>query len=90
MEAKYSKKFLAEVDKLPLHAVKAITPLEEELEAAKSVADIVGCKPLVGIKNAYRIRRGGYRILMTCENGVLHVRHILIRGQTYKKHNLKL
>lgn len=46
--------------------------------------------PLKGVKNGYRIRKGDYRILFTCENNAIFLRKIVSRGQAYKKHNVAI
>jgi mRNA-degrading endonuclease RelE of RelBE toxin-antitoxin system len=55
--------------------------LINNIMSANRLADIIGCKPLSGVKNGYRIRRGGYRILLLCKDNIVYLRRVASRGR---------
>ena len=88
MKVQYSTQFAKDARKLPQHIKTAIKELVIQFENVQSLLEIRDCKPLEGVKNGYRIRRGDYRITLSLkiqEDAVLLLR-VLARGQVYKKH----
>jgi mRNA interferase RelE/StbE len=88
MKIIYHRSFFKDVAKIPKTASKVLKTLVDDITAANKLADIVGCKPLSGIKNGYRIRRGDYRILLLYKDNIVYLRRVIVRGQAYKKHNI--
>ena len=87
MKVQYSVQFAKDARKLPQHIKTAVKELVNLLENVQTIFEIRDCKPLEGVKNGYRIRRGDYRItlsLMIQDNTVMLLR-VLPRGQVYKK-----
>ena len=87
MKVQYSVQFAKDARKLPQHVKTALKELVILLENVKNIFEVRNCKPLEGVKNGYRIRRGDYRItlsLMIQDNVVMLLR-VLPRGQVYKK-----
>lgn len=89
MEIQYSVQFVKDARKLPQHTKTAIKELILNLEVAQSLFEIRDCKPLEGVKNGYRIRRGDYRITISLiiENNIVIMLRVLPRGQIYKSHS---
>jgi mRNA interferase RelE/StbE len=88
MKVQYSVQFAKDARKLPQHIKTAVKELVILLENAQGIFEIRDCKPLEGVKNGYRIRRGDYRIslsLIIQDHAVMLLR-VLPRGQIYKKH----
>jgi mRNA-degrading endonuclease RelE of RelBE toxin-antitoxin system len=89
MKVQYSTQFAKDALKLPQYAKSVVKIVITHLKNAQNIFEIHDCKPLEGVKNGYRIRRGDYRITLSLiiqENAVLLLR-VLSRGQIYKKHN---
>ena len=87
MKVLYSTQFAKDARKLPNHFKAVVKELVINLEKVQNLFEIRDCKPLAGVKNGYRIRRGDYRItfsLIIQENTVILLR-VLTRGQIYKK-----
>ena len=89
MKVQYSVLFAKDARKLPQHIKKAVKELVIQLENAQTIFEIRDCKSLEGVKNAYRIRRGDYRItlLLIIQDNTVMLLRVLSRGQIYKKHN---
>jgi mRNA-degrading endonuclease RelE of RelBE toxin-antitoxin system len=88
MKVQYSVQFAKDARKLPQQVKIAVKELVILLENAQNIFEIRDCKPLEGVKNGYRIRRGDYRItfsLIIQDDAVMLLR-VLPRGQVYKKH----
>jgi mRNA-degrading endonuclease RelE of RelBE toxin-antitoxin system len=88
MRVQYSVQFAKDARKLPQYIKVAVKELVILLENIQSIFEIPDCKPLEGVKNGYRVRRGDYRItfsLIIQDNTVMLLR-VLPRGQIYKKH----
>jgi len=88
VNVQYSIQFAKDARKLPQHIKTAVKELVVLLENAQNIFEIRDCKPLEGVKNGYRIRRGDYRITLSLiiqDNAVMLLR-VLPRGQIYKKH----
>jgi mRNA-degrading endonuclease RelE of RelBE toxin-antitoxin system len=88
MKVQYSTQFAKDARKLPQQVKTAVKELVIQLENAQSLFEITDCRPLEGVKNGFRIRRGDYRITLSFtvqENEILLLR-VLARGQVYKKH----
>ena len=88
MKIQYSTQFAKDARKLPQHIKTAVKEIVVQLENAQTLFEIRDCRPLEGVKNGYRIRRGDYRItlsLMIQDDAVILLR-VLPRGQVYKKH----
>ena len=90
MKYEINRRFEKDLLNLPEAAEKAAGVFLVELEAAKTLRDIRNCIPLRGMKNAFRVRHGDYRILLVLyvQNEVVHLMRILTRGQAYKKNVL--
>ena len=87
MEVRYSIQFAKDAQKLPSYMKKAVKELVIHLENARTLFEISNCKPLEGVRNGYRIRRGDYRVTLLVivrENAVMLMR-VLSRGQVYRK-----
>ena len=87
MKVQYSTQFAKDARKLPSHVKTAVKELVINLEKVQNLFEIRDCRPLTGVENGYRIRRGDYRITLTLiiqENSVILLR-VLRRGQIYKK-----
>ena len=87
MKYEINRHFEKDLRNLPEAAEKAAGEFLIELEGAKTLRDVRDCIPFQGKKNAYRVRRGNYRILIILyvENEVVHLMRMLTRGQAYKK-----
>jgi mRNA interferase RelE/StbE len=87
MKIIYHRNFFKDAAGVPEAASAMLKILIDNINAANKLADIVGCKPLSGVKNGYRIRRGDYRILLLYKDNTVYLRRVVVRGQAYKKHN---
>lgn len=87
MKYEINRRFEKDVRSLPEAAKKVAGNFLMEVEAAKTLWDIKDCIPFQREKNAYRVRRGNYLILMILyiQNEVVHLMRMLTRGQVYKK-----
>ncbi|MDR1225956.1 MAG: type II toxin-antitoxin system RelE/ParE family toxin [Prevotellaceae bacterium] len=88
MKIVYHRTFFKDAEKVPEAAAAVLKALIDGITSANMLADIVGCKPLSGVKNGYRIRRGDYRILLLYRDNIVYLRRVVVRGQAYKKHNI--
>jgi mRNA interferase RelE/StbE len=88
MKIIYHRTFFKDAEKVPEAATAMLKALVDSISSARMLADIVGCKPLSGVKNGYRIRRGDYRILLLYKDHIVYLRRVAVRGQAYKKHNI--
>ena len=88
MKVQYSVQFAKDARKLPQHIKTAVKELVIHLENAQNLFEIRDCKPLEGVKNGYRIRRGNYRISLSLiiQDDTVMLLRVLPRGQMYKKH----
>ena len=88
MKVQYSIQFAKDARKLPQHIKSAVKELVVHIEDAQTLFEIRDCKPLEGVKNGYRIRRGDYRITLSLivQDDTVMLLRILPRGQVYKKH----
>ena len=87
MKIQFSRQFAKDARKLPQHVKITVKELVFHLENIHNLFEIRDCKPLEGVKNGYRIRRGDYRITLSLkvqEDTVMLLR-VLPRGQVYKK-----
>jgi len=87
MKVQYSVQFAKDARKLPQHIKTIVKELVTFLENAQNIFEIRDCKPLAGVKNGYRIRRGDYRITLSLiiQNNIVMLLRVLPRGQIYKK-----
>jgi mRNA-degrading endonuclease RelE of RelBE toxin-antitoxin system len=87
MKIQYSVQFAKDARKLPQHIKTVVKDLVIQLENAKSLFNIRDCKPLEGLKNGYRIRRGDYRITLSLiiQDDTVMLLRVLPRGQVYKR-----
>jgi mRNA-degrading endonuclease RelE of RelBE toxin-antitoxin system len=90
MKIIYHKSFFKDAEKVSASktASEILKTLIVNINAASRLADIVGCKPLSGVKHAYRIRRGDYRILLLYKDNIVYLRRVVLRGQAYTTHSL--
>ena len=90
MKIIYHKSFFKDAEKMAASktASDMLKILIDNIEAANRLANVIGCKPLSGVKNGYRIRRGDYRILLLYKDNIVYLRRVIARGQAYKKHNM--
>ncbi|MDR1416630.1 MAG: hypothetical protein LBJ57_04340 [Prevotellaceae bacterium] len=88
MKIIYHRNFFKDVAAVPEAASAMLKILIDNINAANKLAGIVGCKPLSGVKNGYRIRRGNYRILLLYKDNTVSLRKVVVRGQAYKMYNL--
>jgi mRNA-degrading endonuclease RelE of RelBE toxin-antitoxin system len=88
MVVQYSVQFAKDARKLPQQTKTAVKELVILLEKVRNIFEIRDCKPLEGVKNGYRIRRGDYRITfsLTIQDNTVMLLRVLPRGQIYKKH----
>jgi len=88
MNVQYSIQFAKDARRLPQHVKTAVKALVILLENAQNIFEIRDCKPLEGVKNGYRIRRGDYRITLSLviQDDAVMLLRVLPRGQIYKKH----
>jgi len=87
MKVQFSTQFAKDARKLPNNIKTVLKELVVSIEKARTLFEIRDCKPLAGLKNGYRIRRGDYRITLSLiikENVVILLR-VLQRGQICKK-----
>lgn len=78
---KFTKNATKDYMKLP-HSYKAlIDTVLYKLSEGKNI----DLKPVIGEKNIYRIRVGGYRILFLKEDLLILITRIAPRGDAYKK-----
>ena len=91
MIVRYAGIFLKDLKSLPVNMRQAITLIVQKIEHAKSIREIPNCKKLQGVENAYRIRKGDYRLifLFLVIDDTVFFQRVLPRGDIYKKHNLK-
>jgi mRNA-degrading endonuclease RelE of RelBE toxin-antitoxin system len=87
MKVQYSTQFAKDARKLPQHIKTVVKELVFNLEKAQCLFEIHDCKPLEGVRNGYRIRRGDYRITLSliAINDTVMLLRVLPRGQIYKK-----
>jgi len=87
MKIQYSAQFAKDARKLPQRIKKTVKELVFDLENAHNLFEIHDCKPLEGVKNGYRIRRGEYRITFSIllQNDTVLLMRVLPRGQIYKQ-----
>jgi mRNA-degrading endonuclease RelE of RelBE toxin-antitoxin system len=88
MKIIYHRSFFKDVEKVAKATSDVLKTLVDNMKAVDKLAGIIGCKPLSGVKNGYRIRRGSYRILLLYKDNVVYLRRVVARGQAYKKHNI--
>ena len=86
MKVLFSKQFAKDARRLPQHIKSAVKELVILLERSHTLFEIRDCRPLEGVKNGYRIRRGDYRITLTLviHDDVVMLLRVLPRGQVYK------
>ena len=86
MKIQYSRQFAKDARKLPQHIKTAIKELVIHFENAQSLFEIRDCKPLEGVRNGFRIRRGDYRIILSLiiQDDTVMLLRVLPRGQVYK------
>lgn len=91
MIIRYAGIFLKDLKSLPVNMRQAIALIVTKVEEAKSIREIPDCKKLQGVENAYRIRKGDYRLtfLFLVVDNVVFFQRVLPRGDIYKKHNLR-
>jgi len=61
-----------------------VAEIIDKIKVAKNLSGISSCKKLVGLKNAYRIRSGSYRIGFFLENKAVELVRVLDRKNIYR------
>jgi len=86
MKIQYSKQFAKDARRLPQHIKSAVKELVIQLKQSHTLFEIRDCRPLEGVKNGYRVRRGDYRITLTfmIQDDLVMLLRVLPRGQVYK------
>ncbi len=84
MKVEIRASFVKSAKKLPGETQGKIAEIIEQLEAAKTIRDIVNCKKLTGYKTAYRIKLESYRIGFFYEKGVIELTTVLHRKEIYR------
>jgi len=83
MRVRYEKQAAKTLDKMP---AKIAASIREKVEALASgnTAPNLDIKPMHGGEGGYRLRQGGWRVLLYRENDTLIVGKIKPRGDVYK------
>jgi len=85
MKVIFLKSFLSDIKKVKDKRLKSkIKKLILEIEAAKSLEEIIGAKKMKGYSIAYRIRIGDYRIGLYKETDCVELARFLKRNDIYK------
>lgn len=86
MKTSFNPNFLRDVRKTKDKALRErVAAVVEEIEAAKTLADITNVKKLEGYQHLYRIRVGDYRIGVYCESDEVELMRFLHRKDIYRK-----
>jgi len=85
VKVEYLEKFSRDLNKITDKKVKAsVSQIIEELKVAPSPDQIRNLKKLHGVKNAYRIRTGDYRIGIFIEQDKIELARIANRKEIYR------
>lgn len=85
MNVSFLAKFLKDLDKLTVQAVKDdVMAAIQDIEQAQKTTDIQNLKKLKGSKIAYRVRIGDYRIGLFIENNTVEFARVVHRKDIYK------
>lgn len=89
MRYKLTKAFGKSMERLNGKELRSVLAVLDEVERAKSLADISDCKKMTNYTNVYRIRIGGNRAFFTFHieivEDILFFRYLVARGQAYNK-----
>ncbi len=84
MEVQFLRRFSRDLDKIKKPKEKEkILSLISEVEKAGSIEDLNEVKKLIGFENAYRIRKGDYRIGVFLEGDVIEFARVAHRKDFY-------
>lgn len=90
MEVRFKSSYIKALSKLPKQIVVASDEVVERLRNANSLqVSGVDYKKLTGEELLYKIRIGGYRIIVEYENPNILMLIIIKRGDAYKKKTFK-
>lgn len=85
MKIEFLSRFSKDIDKIKNQTIKEeIASIIEFVESASALSDIPQLKKLTGMKNAYRIRIGDYRIGLFYEDGKIEFARVVHRKDIYK------
>jgi mRNA interferase RelE/StbE len=85
MKVEYLSRFGRDIDRIQDASIKnKLASIIEQIEQAKSLADVNHLKKIVGYKNTYRIRIGDYRIGIFFEKDTVEFARIVHRKDIYK------
>jgi mRNA interferase RelE/StbE len=85
MLVKFRNSFHKDIAKLHGSAINnAVIKTIENIEQAKTLADIKALKKMQGHKSAYRIKVGHYRIGLFIDNNEVEFNRILHRKEIYR------
>ena len=85
MEISYTKTFARDLRKIKQNYIlDKVSALKKTIELAKSVNEIKHLESIKGMKNAYRIRVGNYRIGVFIEKNNVEFHRIKLRKDIYK------
>ncbi len=84
MNIEIRRSFEKDAQKLPAVAQTMLARVIVNLSQVEKLSELASCKKLSGLKNAYRIRMGEYRIGFIFENGTVELIRVLGRKEIYK------
>ena len=85
MKIFYTKTFARDLKKIKEKRIlDKISELKNETEKIKTIDEIKHIKKIKGLKNAYRIRLGNYRIGVFIEKNYIEFHRIKLRKDIYK------
>ena len=85
MKVEFLSRFGRDIDKIQDASIKnKLASIIEQIEQAKSLADVNNLKKIVGYKNTYRIRIGDYRIGIFFEKDTVEFARVVHRKDIYK------
>jgi mRNA interferase RelE/StbE len=85
MRVEFLTKFNKDLDRISLPFVrKSIIKVIQQVESARSLADVPNSKKLSGYKSAYRIRIGEYRIGIFVVGDLVQFGRVVNRKDIYK------
>ena len=85
MKAKYRKRFLTDLAKIPSEQRKAIEKFVfEEIPILNSLGESGKVERLKGYKSCYKVRFGSYRVGLRMEGDVATFERVLHRKEIYR------
>ena len=84
MKVRYTRLFIKDFEKLPDQIKKRTTFVIDAIKEVNTLREIKNCASLKGYENAYRIRIGDYRIILTNEIDTIIFNRVTSRGEAYK------